>query len=109
MRRDPSSLGMILARLRYDRRMTQDQVVASMNSAGYYMTRQILVNIETGRGTVKHTYLEAFLDVYKIDANRLFPPERRMNRPRILGLAKEVPTRRRAGGRTSPACKRRKR
>lgn len=67
-----------------------------------YMTRQILMNIETGRGTVKHTYLEAFLDAYKVEANRLFPPERRRNRPRMLGLSKDVPTRKRAGRRKPP-------
>lgn len=95
MRRDPSSLGMILAKLRFKRGLTQADTVAAMNARGCYMTRQILGNIETGRGTVKHTYITAFLDVYRVDANQLFPPHVYWERSRVVGLAKEVPTRKR--------------
>ena len=100
MKRDPSSLGMILAKLRFKRGLTQADTVAAMNARGCYMTRQILGNIETGRGTVKHTYITAFLDVYRVEANHLFPPELYRERSSVVGLAKEVPTRKRRAKKT---------
>ena len=94
MTRERPSFGMILAKLRYDRGLTQDEAVALMNNAGYYMTRDILVNIETGRGVAKHTYIEAFIVGYQIEANPLFPPEILLGKHKNVGLEKEGLTRR---------------
>jgi transcriptional regulator with XRE-family HTH domain len=105
MKRNPSSIGMILAKLRYQFGWTQAQAVARMNSSGFYMTRHILGNLETGRGVVKHVHLDACLEVYRVDGNTLFPPERRRLRCAILGLTKEAPTRNRRRSRER-ACRR---
>ena len=95
MKRDPLSLGMILSKLRFERQWTQDQVVTKMHNRGYYMTRQILGNLETGRSRVVLEQLDGCIDVYKLDPRVLFPIERRLRRRAMMEPVKEVPTRKR--------------
>ncbi|MEO7297367.1 MAG: hypothetical protein ABI042_02180 [Verrucomicrobiota bacterium] len=103
MHRDENIIGQNVAKFRYQRSWTQDELVGKLQLLGCYMTRDILANIETQRGPVNDKQIEFFAEVFRVKEGDLFPAKRRLNGG-IVGLAMQIVTRRRR----SPSGRRRK-
>ena len=98
MHRDRNVIGSMVAKLRYQRRWTQDDLVARLQVLGCYMTRDILANLETRRSVATDKQIEFFVEVFGVQIKELFPPRRprgegNSNRS-IVGLAAPIVTRR---------------
>jgi transcriptional regulator with XRE-family HTH domain len=96
MNRDGNVIGRVVAKLRYHRAWTQDQLVAKLQLLGCYMTRDILASIETQRSPVTDKQIEFFAEVFGVDVWDLFPPKRHFS-GQIVGLLTRIVTRRRVG------------
>lgn len=72
MRRVANLIGRNVARMRYQRAWTQDQLVAKLQVRGCDLTRDILASIETQRcvATDKHTFYLA--QVFGVEVGALF-------------------------------------
>ena len=62
MSRDHNVIGRNVAKFRYQRAWTQDDLVGKLQLLGCYMTRDILANIETQRGPVTDMQIEFFAE-----------------------------------------------
>jgi len=93
MHRDSNVIGRNVAKFRYQRGWTQDELVGKLQLLGCYMTRDILANIETQRGPVTDRQIEYFAEIFGLKEGELFPGKRHLN-GRIVGLDMEIPTRR---------------
>ena len=77
MPNDANVIGRILARLRYQRGWSQNDLVAELHLLGdINMTREKLANIETLRCTVDSKQIEFFAEVFGTKEQQLFPPKR---------------------------------
>ncbi len=94
MPHDANVVGPNVAKYRYQRGWTQDQLVAQLNVRGCYMTKSILANIETRRCPVTDKQIEYFSFVFGISSLELFPKDRHFS-GLAVGLTKTPPTRRR--------------
>src|ERR1051325_9962325 len=65
-------IGSIVGRLRYERGWTQEQLVARIQLAGRYMTRDIVTNIENRRSAVTDVQIAALADAFGVHAGDLF-------------------------------------
>ncbi|HEV2455351.1 MAG TPA: helix-turn-helix transcriptional regulator [Verrucomicrobiae bacterium] len=77
MRRKANLIGQNVAKFRYQRNWTQEELVAKMQLLGCPMTRDILANIETQRRIVTDTQVDYFAEVFGVPITELFPPRRR--------------------------------
>ena len=93
MHRDENVIGQNVAKFRYQRGWTQDELVGRLQLRGCYMTRDILANIETQRCVVTDRQIEFFAEVYGIKEGGLFPEKRRLS-GRLVGLDMKIVTRR---------------
>ena len=93
MHRDKNVVGQNVAKCRYQRSWTQDELVGKLQMFGCYMTRDILASIETQRCMVTDKQIEFFCEVFGVKEDSLFPPKRRL-RGRWVGLDKKIVTRR---------------
>ncbi len=93
MHRDENVIGQNVAKFRYQRGWTQDELVGKLQLRGCYMTRDILANIETQRSIVTDKQIEFFADIFGIKEGSLFPEKRRLNGG-LVGLDMKVVTRR---------------
>lgn len=103
MSRDHNVIGRNVAKFRYLRGWTQDDLVGKLQILGCYMTRDILANIETQRGPVTDMQIEFFAEVFGVTAGDLFPAKRHFS-GRTVGLDMRIVTRQRR----TPAAPRRK-
>jgi transcriptional regulator with XRE-family HTH domain len=94
MYRDENVIGQNIAKFRYQRGWTQDELVGKLQLLGRYMTRDILANIETKRCVVTDKQIEYFAEVFGVKAGDFFPEKRRLG-GRTLGLDVKIVTRRR--------------
>ena len=93
MHRDENVIGRNVAKFRYQRGWTQDELVAKLQLLGCYMTRDILANLETQRSPATDRQIEYFAEVFGVRAGDLFPGKRHLiGRP--IGLEVEIVTRR---------------
>ena len=99
MHHNSNVIGPSVAKLRYQRGWTQDDLVAKLQILGCYMTRDILANIETRRSVATDTQIEYFVQVCRVEIKDLFPVRRPLGNDavngRIVGIAAEFVTRRR--------------
>ena len=93
MHRDANVIGKNVAKFRYQRGWTQDELVGKLQLLGCYMTRDILANIETQRSIVTDKQIEFFAEIFGIKEGSLFPDKRRFS-GRLVGLDMKVVTRR---------------
>jgi transcriptional regulator with XRE-family HTH domain len=93
MHRDANVIGQNVAKFRYQRRWTQDELVGKLQLIGCYMTRDILANIETRRCVVNDKQIEFFAEVFGLKEGDLFPAKRRLS-GRLVGLDIKIVTRR---------------
>ena len=93
MHHDENIIGQNVAKFRYQRGWTQDELVGKLQLLGCYMTRDILANIETKRCIVKDWQIEFFAEVFRLNENELFPVKRHLN-GKVVGLAFKIVTRR---------------
>jgi transcriptional regulator with XRE-family HTH domain len=93
MHRDENIIGQNVAKFRYQRGWTQDELVGKLQLLGCYMTRDILANIETKRCIVKDRQIEFFAEVFGVKAGDLFPDKRRFS-GKLVGLEMKIVTRR---------------
>src|ERR1043166_5028994 len=106
MHRSENVIGPNVAKYRYQRGWTQDELVGKLQLLGCYMTRDILANIETRRGPATDRQIEFFAHVFGIMEGDLFPGKRHLD-SKLVGLELEIPTRkpcpnRRPRSRASP-------
>jgi transcriptional regulator with XRE-family HTH domain len=94
MHRDANVIGQNVAKFRFLRTLTQDELVVKMQMLGCNITRDILANIETQRSPVTDKQIEYFVEVLGIELWDLFPPNRHFSGQK-LGLAAEIVTRHR--------------
>ncbi len=93
MHRDANVIGKNVAKYRYHRGWTQDELVGKLQLVGCYMTRDILANIETRRSIVTDKQIEFFAEVFGVKEGNLFPAKRHLN-GRLVGLDMKIVTRR---------------
>src|ERR1017187_8742053 len=93
MHRDENVIGQNVAKFRYQRGWTQDELVGKLQLLGCYMTRDILANIETQRCVVTDKQIEYFCKVFGVKEDSLFPQKRRLS-GRWVGLDMKIVTRR---------------
>ena len=77
MQRKANVIGQNVAKFRYQRNWTQDELVAKLQLLGCYMTRDILANIETQRRIVTDVQVRFFAEVFGVPLAELFPVARR--------------------------------
>jgi transcriptional regulator with XRE-family HTH domain len=73
-RRHSNLVGSMIAKLRYEHRWRQDDLVARLQIIGCDMTRDVLANIETRRSPVTDTQIDYFCRVFGVKVQDLFPP-----------------------------------
>lgn len=93
MHHNENVIGPNVAKFRYQRGWTQDELVGKLQLRGCYMTRDILANIETQRSPVTDRQIEYFAEVFGVKEGDLFPGKRHLN-SKAVGLEVEVVTRR---------------
>ena len=93
MHRDENVIGRSVAKFRYQRGWTQDELVGKLQLLGCYMTRDILANIETQRGPATDRQIEFFAEVFGVKEGDMFPGKRHLN-GKMVGLEMEIATRR---------------
>ena len=93
MRHDDNVIGPNVAKFRFQRGWTQDELAAKLQLLGCYMTRDILANIETQRCIVKDKQIEFFAEIFGVKEGSLFPEKRRFS-GRVVGLDMKIVTRR---------------
>ena len=98
MHRDGNVIGANVAKFRYQRNWTQDDLVGRLQLLGCYMTRDILANIETQRCPVTDKQIEFFAHVLGVKEGDLFPIKRHFS-GQMVGLNTEITTRRRCPNR----------
>ena len=77
MPRNANVIGRNVARLRYQRGWSQDELVTQLQLLGNInMTRDILANIETLRSPADSKQIEFFAEVFRIEEQALFPKQR---------------------------------
>lgn len=77
MPRNANVIGRMVARLRYQRGWSQDELVTRLQLIGNInMTRDILANIETLRSPADSKQIEFFAEVFRIPEQDLFPKPR---------------------------------
>jgi transcriptional regulator with XRE-family HTH domain len=77
MQRKANVIGQNVAKFRYQRNWTQDELVAKLQLLGCNMTRDILANIETQRRIVTDVQVRFFAEVFGVPLAELFPATRR--------------------------------
>ena len=77
MSRNANVIGRTVARLRYQRGWSQDELVTQLQLLGNInMTRDILANIETLRSPADSKQIEFFAEVFRVREQDLFPKQR---------------------------------
>src|SRR5580704_2170852 len=94
MRHDDNVIGQNVAKFRFQRGWTQDELVGKLQLLGCYMTRDIVANIETKRCVVTDKQIEYLGEVFGAEAGDFFPAKRHLDGG-IVGLDVKIVTRRR--------------
>jgi transcriptional regulator with XRE-family HTH domain len=93
MHRDENVIGQNVAKFRYQRGWTQDELVGKLQLLGCDMTRDIIAKIETQRCVVTDKQIEFFGEIFGVKEGSLFPEKRRLS-GRMVGLDLKIVTRR---------------
>jgi transcriptional regulator with XRE-family HTH domain len=84
MLRNANLIGLQVIKHRHRKGWTQEVLVSKLQLLGFYITRDVLVNIELRRSTVTDGHIRAFADVFGISESDLFPPRRPGNQTMLL-------------------------
>jgi transcriptional regulator with XRE-family HTH domain len=76
MKQEANVIGQNVAKFRYQRNWTQEELVIKLQLLGCYITRDILANIELQRSIVTDLHIRAFAEVFGVAEQDLFPPKR---------------------------------
>ena len=85
MRQNANVVGQNVAKFRYQNGWVQDELVAKIQRLGFYITRDILANIETLRSSVTDKQIVIFAEVFGVPVGDLFPPKQKSS-GRVVGL-----------------------
>jgi len=85
MTQNANVIGRNVARFRYQKGWSQDLFVTKMQLLGFYITRDILANIETLRTIATDKQIVVFAEVFGVPVGDLFPPKQKSS-GRIVGL-----------------------
>ena len=85
MRQNANVVGQNVAKFRYQNGWVQDELVAKIQLLGFYITRDILANIETLRSSVTDKQIVVFAEVFGVPVGDLFPPKQKSS-GRVVGL-----------------------
>ena len=77
MQQKANVIGQNVAKFRYQRNWTQEELVAKLQLLGCYMTRDILANIETQRRIVTDVQVRFFAEAFGVSITELYPVKRR--------------------------------
>lgn len=72
MRQNANVIGRNVARFRYQNGWSQDELVGKIQLLGFYITRDILANIETLRTIVTDKQIVIFAEVFGVPVGDLF-------------------------------------
>jgi transcriptional regulator with XRE-family HTH domain len=92
MHRNENVVGHNVARLRYEKGWTQNDLATRLQLVGCDVSRQIIAHIETGRCAVPDCEIVYFAHVFGVKVEELFPAEWR-DGARCKNLAGRCPTR----------------
>jgi transcriptional regulator with XRE-family HTH domain len=96
MPRNANVIGRTVARLRYQRGWSQDELVTQLQLLGNInMTRDILANIETLRSPADSKQIEFFAEVFRVREQDLFPKQRHFVGKDVVMELREYTRRRR--------------
>jgi transcriptional regulator with XRE-family HTH domain len=97
MPKNANVIGRNVARLRYQRGWSQDELVTQLQLLGNInMTRDILASIETLRSPADSKQIEFFAEVFRIQEQALFPKQRHFVGDEVGMELREFTRRRRA-------------
>lgn len=65
-------IGRNIQTIRYQRELTQDQVVAKLNLMGISFSKSSYAKLETNRMNIKVSELVALAKIFKVDVNAFF-------------------------------------
>ena len=85
MRQNANVVGQNVAKFRYQNGWVQDELVAKIQRLGFYITRDILANIETLRSCVTDKQIVIFAEVFGVPVGDLFPPKQKSS-GHVVGL-----------------------
>jgi transcriptional regulator with XRE-family HTH domain len=92
MHRNGNVVGHNIARLRYERGLTQNDLATKLQLVCCDVSRQIIAHIETGRCAVPDCEIVYFAHVFSVKVEELFPVEWR-DGARSKNLVDRCPTR----------------
>ena len=84
-RQNANVVGRNVAKFRYQNGWVQDELVAKIQLLEFYITRDILANIETLRSSVTDKQIVIFAEVFGVPVGDLFPPKQKSS-GRVVGL-----------------------
>ena len=93
MLRNANLIGPYVIKHRHRMGWTQEVLVSKLQLRGYYITRDVLVNIELRRSAVTDVHVRAFAEVFGVTEGDLFPPKRPGNQ--TMWLVDQLTARRR--------------
>lgn len=70
--RPDMDIGKNIQTIRYQRELTQDQVVAKLNLMGISISKSSYAKLETNRMNIKVSELVALAKIFKVDINAFF-------------------------------------
>ena len=85
MRQNANVIGRNVARFRYQNGWSQDKLVAKIQLLGFYITRDILANIETLRSIVTDKQIVIFAEVFGVPVGDLFHQNEQSRTYRRIG------------------------
>ena len=88
MRQNANVVGRNVARFRYQKGWSQDLLVTKMQIAGFYITRDILANVETLRTIATDKQIVVFAEVFGVPVGHLFPQKQKSS-GRIFGIVRK--------------------
>jgi transcriptional regulator with XRE-family HTH domain len=72
MKPKANDIGHNLAKIRFRRKLTQDQLAARLQIAGYDMTRQVVANLESRRRIATDRHITGLVKVLRCSLDELF-------------------------------------
>ena len=85
MRQNANVIGRNVARFRYQNGWSQDKLVAKIQLLGFYITRDILANIETLRSIVTDKQIVIFAEVFGVPVGDFFHQNEKSRTYRRIG------------------------
>ena len=70
--RPDMNIGGNIQKIRYSRKLTQDQVIAKMNLMGIQISKSTYAKLETNRMNIKVSELEAMKEIFECEFNDFF-------------------------------------